>query len=554
MANSNKLTTEYTDKQVHIKFYYYVRGKRGSGSVYLSEGLKDLIRERGYSSLDYGFNVLTQDFFIKFTNTEGGISLLDKDKECKTKFTSNKLVKAVLDQVEDIETSIPYELQEVEKHIFTINKEISSEEYVQSHKNLIQWTATEQENSEDKSKGDLWIKFYRQNQRLSGTLSISDKLLEIARKNKMTHIQFGYEREARSVVVKFNNSGEGLSLLNTADEYRTFGIGTHGNLTALNAAGFKVNFSSVYFLAQKDGLIFQVVNSNNNDLDKDLIQWISNEEETEEDLNKPGKHQKNKSELFVRFKNSSFNNTPACNIVLSKAYFDLCVEQQAENMQLGIDPRNNTVYIKLNRDGKGIPLINENPKYKYAGWGISVMFNTINSKQDVLKMKTDYPLEKINDNLFKIVNVDNPLESSNFEDNNVVWLTNKNSYLKIRKSGTDLGKPRETIFFSSPALDLFYNAKEDFMDIGFNLNREIVAIKLTNKDTTFPISKLNQKGQFIVPITSLNLSIKENNLKFEPNREYEIKEISSSLFVVKSDRLERDVIDESNLLWLSQTK
>jgi len=560
MSNSNDLTTQNIDKQVYIKFYYYKRGKRASGSVYLSEGLKDLIRERGYSFLDYGFNVLTNDFFIKFTNKEGSISLLDKEKECKSNFTSNKLVKAVLDQVEGIEPSILYELQEVEKHIFAINKEISPDEYAQNHKKLIQWNATEQETSKDKDKNDLWLKFYKQYHRLSGTLIISDEFLEIARQNKMTHIQFGYEREARSVLVRLNNSGEGLSLLSTTNnEYRAYGIGTQGILTSLNAAGFPIDFSVEYFLEAKEDLVFQIANGNNNELDTNAVQWISNKEERnfkeerKRNSKELGKHKKNESKLFVRFKKSSFKDKPAYNIVLSKAFFRLCVEQQAKNMQLGILKQNNTVYIRINKTGEGIPLPNERKKYRYEGWGVSGMFYALNSEQDVLQVKTDYPVEKINDTLFKIVTTDSSLEKPNFEDNSIVWLSHKNSYLKIRQTFLQTGGQKEELYFSSPVIELFYNAKEEFLDIGYNSNKQMVAIKLTNDITDFPITRFGGKHQNMISRTKLYQSIKDSDLKLEPNKEYEVKEIAPSLFVVKSNRLDPDVVDVDDILWLSQT-
>ncbi|MGF9891179.1 hypothetical protein ABEX78_21200 [Priestia megaterium] len=138
-----------------------------------------------------------------------------------------------------------------------------------------------------------------------------------------------------------------------------------------------------------------------------------------------------------------------------------------------------------------------------------------------------------------------------YEDIN--WLLHS-SFLFFRKNEVS-GESNENtkkyqLSFSSKFKKILKSSKESFIDIGFDANKRLLALKLNNKGKGVKMSF--QDGVHRVPVRRLIAAIEEVGIDLECDTKYEFEQISPNYFSAFSKN-KVDNTDPKELLWLSET-
>lgn len=232
-------------------------------------------------------------------------------------------------------------------------------------------------------------------------------------------------------------------------------------------------------------------------------------------------------------------------ISISKGFQHVCKELQATHIQFGIT--NNSVYLKANTNSAGIPIVNSSGEYKGLTAGATQSIREINSDIQRLKTGKTYTIRKISDSIFKVEDSDIPAATNVFSSENVIWISNKLP-LTIKKQ-TDYFK-NEMITFSTNFKKVIKDSGKTFIDVCYNIDKQLVAIKLNDEGKGVQLrEKANKKH---LPIIRLLDALKDVGVTLEFDVDYVFKETSPNFFNITSNREIVVYQRIEHLFWLSE--
>lgn len=233
-------------------------------------------------------------------------------------------------------------------------------------------------------------------------------------------------------------------------------------------------------------------------------------------------------------------------ISISKGFQHVCKELQATHIQFGI--ANNDVYLKTTTNNAGIPVVNSSGEYKGLTSGATHSIREINSDIERLKIGKTYTLHKVSDSIFKVEDSNIPVETNIFNNENVLWILNKLPLTLKRQ--TDYFN-NEIINFSTNFKKVIKDSGKTFIDVCYNIDKQLVAIKLNDEGKGVQLKeKANKKH---LPVIRLLEALKDVGVTLEFGVNYIFKETSPNFFNITSNR--EIVVFQSNdhLFWLSET-
>jgi len=233
-------------------------------------------------------------------------------------------------------------------------------------------------------------------------------------------------------------------------------------------------------------------------------------------------------------------------ISVSKGFQQACRELQATHIQFGI--ANNGVYLKANTNSAGIPIVNSSGEYKGLTAGATQSIREINRDIERLKTGKTYTIQKVSDSIFKVQDSDIPAATNVFSNENVIWISNKLPL--IIKKQTDYFK-NEMITFSTNFKKVIKDSGKTFIDVCYNIDKQLVAIKLNDEGKGVQLrEKANKKH---LPIIRLLDALKGVGVTLEFDVDYVFKETSPNFFNITSNREIVVYQRIEHLFWLSET-
>lgn len=419
-------------KPIHIKFYSY-KPRNRSGVATLSSGLRTLIENRGFEYVDYGFNFKTKTIFLKFNNTGDGVSLLNNQDKCKNTVSATRIINVLIEECPNIDFSIPFQPYEIESHIFSLNKKVTIDAYKKEEMNSIKWLDAEEKTQVDKFQEELWVRFYKVGLRRA-VMSISKGLKYFAQQTNMTHIQFGFTRENHSIFIKLNNTGDGVSLVNSMGEYKNKGLGTEVVTTRLIVIGVDLQLKTTYYLLLKEGFTFQLTSSKKTVADNKNIEWLPDKNDSinlnqrryikqfDESIERSHKRSE---EMWVKFYKSKERQGT---LRLSLSLLKLAHRNKMTHIQFGYNKKAKSVYFQLNNTGEGFSLLTRQKEYKQTGIYVSSALFYFSAADIDIKYKNLYYITKKEDLIFKIDNIGN----DDTTIKKIHWITNEDTKYKSR--------------------------------------------------------------------------------------------------------------------------
>ena len=608
MSQRNKIINAIDKEPVYIKFSV-VRQKR-TGTASVSKGLREIFQESNVSFLEYGVDAEQNALFIRLNNEDKGSSILDKEGKPRSTITAAMFIRYLIDEDINLELSKPFFLQQISQNIFMLNNDATREENVVNRDFSIKWLSTEANKVKAQSnsfKNELWIKFYNVGTR-QGFLRISKGLLNSLKERKMTHLEFGFNRETKSLFIRANNLENGIGLLNSLKEYKESHITISNILTHLTLAGINVEHLSTYFLHPVDNFVYEISTSEfTTNLNSGSIVWIPSKrtsepkqiELEEERLNiikqkaeerkerktiikkrkalklevkgpkvgkrmaeklkirklKEGKLTKQKLKTKMQVKNpfdkltfrfGAETGKGGISFSISKGFQQACIHLQATHIQFGIT--DNHIFLKATKKAEGISLLDSKGEYKGLAFGATYSLKEINEEVERLKLNKTYTLKQVTDLIYMVEDSEVPAVDKEITSENVVWLSNKPP-LTLKKRTNFHNK--DMLYFSNSFERRIKESRSEYLDVGYNAEMKIVALRLNDEGRGIHLRKEETKKNHSV--MSLLDGINSVGIKMEYNVEYKFRQTSPNLFIIASNQ---EVVNSerfNNLFWLSKT-
>lgn len=461
-------TPLHYNKPIYLKLYAYKKKSMIVGTLYLSEGLLNLIKERHFISYEFGVNDVTNTIFVRFHNTSQGTPLLSGQGKYRANITDSAVVKFFLNK--NIELSNPFNLQEIEPNLFSLGKEISYDEYVKKEAELIEWFGVKGQTKGKNPQGGLWVKFYNSGPRIT-TMRISKELTTLIQQHRMTHIKLGFSKNSHSLFIKLNNAEQGASILNKFNEYKEKDIFIQMDAAYLKNSGVHIKPKSTYFLQLKDNFTFQLSLSEKNKLDTGEIHW--------------GPNKAREEDLWIKY--YTFKSVEQ-DLYVSKGLLNIAQQNKMTFIQYGFIKETGSIFIRLNNKGNGLPLINQQNEYKYNKMiSASKIIYYLNNVGIYLNFKEPYYLDEYLEGkdswVFKILS---PIKSSSYAEP-IHWISNEELRLIYREREVkrkSISKSDKETYSSIDESELYAEAS-DFSDEGLDIEE--------NNDEDFDIEEINEE-------------------------------------------------------------
>lgn len=243
------------------------------------------------------------------------------------------------------------------------------------------------------------------------------------------------------------------------------------------------------------------------------------------------------------FKTYSANNT-VYKLALLPSIYRYLEEKNVKYVQLGIDEKNQHLFINFNNDNKGYSLMGK--KYKDTiknKVGITQAFLFLQKKLINLKSDTPYTLKKIDELTFKIninINDDDLIDKESIK---IDWLEKQGQFrhtgvrlnnltLKFIGRGNSTGIPLSYGLYLSRGLLSYIKEKEiTYMEFGVHNESRELLVRFSNYGNG--ISLINKEGNYPDPYmsaTGMYYSVKEKAANFRPEFLYELIKVEDNIF------------------------
>ncbi|MEM4992575.1 hypothetical protein WKH56_08540 [Priestia sp. SB1] len=589
----------------YIKFSVVRQKKVGTASI--SKGLRELFQASNASYLEYGIDTKQNGIYVRLNNEEKGSSLLGKEGEPRNTIAASILIRYLINEDIEYDLSKPLFLQQVSKDIYLLTVDATKEEKIDDSQLSIKWLSTESSKAKIQSESlnnDLWIKFYNTGIR-RGFIRISKGLLTILSEREMTHLEFGFNRETKSLFIRANNRGNGAGLLDALNEYKESQIVANNILAHLSLTGIDVEYLNPYFLHPVDNSIYEISTSKPTaNVNSESIVWIptkkpsapeqiefrerhlkSIKEKAEErkkrkliiekrkSLTLEAKELKEENRITAEFdenqhqtkklreKNQENQNSPFHRFTfrfadkpgkkgtmfsISKAFRRACIQQQATHLQFGITDHN--IFLRVTENTEGISLVDSRGEYKGLQFGATYSLKEINKEVERLKLNETYTLKRLTDTIYLVEGTEVLALSNETNTEDVVWLLNTPP-LTLKKQTDSYN--RDKLTFSNILERTIKQSQNKYLDIGYNENMQIVALKFNDNDGGVLLRKEGVKrDRFSARLLAV---IKEVGIKMEYNVEYEFRKTSPNSFNIISNQDLNDFQHSDRVFWVSQT-
>ncbi|QJX80332.1 cell envelope integrity protein TolA [Priestia megaterium] len=457
------------------------------GFFRISKEFLDVLKEQKMTHLEVGFNRETKALFIRLNNLGNGIGLLNSLKEYK-------------------ETHITASNELTYLDLAGINVEYLNNYFLHSLDNFVYRLSTSESEANLNSREIVWISS-KKNSNSSLAEAEEERLNAIKKKAE--------ERKERKIMIEKRKS--------------------------LKFEGEDPKFEKR--IAEK---------LRNEKLIKEIREAKQREKELEAKKRREKKLMAKKStiakkapaKLTFRFVDKKDKKDTI--ISISKGFQRACKELQATHIQFGI--ANNGVYLKATTSSEGISVVNSSGEYKGLTAGATHSIREINSDIERLKTSKTYTLRKVSDLIFKVEDPYIPASSNVFSSENVIWISNKLP-LTLKKQTNYFNN--ELITFSNNFKKVIKDSEKSFIDVCYNIDKQLVAIKLNDEGKGVRLrEKANKKH---LPVIRLLEALKDVGVTMEFDVDYIFKETSPNFFNITSNREVVVFQRIDHLFWLSET-
>ncbi|WP_456363575.1 hypothetical protein [Priestia aryabhattai] len=495
-----------SDNAKNISFSTRKNGDWTGGYLKISPELLELICDRNFTFFELGIDTITNTWFLKFNNEGEGITLLNSHLKYEQVISASKMLRNIRKSDFNIDLSKCYNVIEINNNVFSLDKEITIDQYNETYCHSIKWLEDIEKNLRVKQP---FIRFYSkkvEGKVLSPIMTLSNKLVELAYQKKMTHIEFGFDAKLQVIFVRLNSENKGISLLDSFGAYRSNNIGITKILNELENVRINVEFKTTYLLQLLTNNVYCLTKSfipaQSNE-----IKWISSDE------------------FYFSYEQYTADNFK---INLSQDLITYLIKKQVTFVQFGSNKKNE-IYIKLNNNGEGIPLISTKGTYK-TSIGATNTINSINENKKLLNPNKKYYVDKIDSNLFKIQDVSTDLQHSETNLSQIIWHTNKKPSFKIRVIRT--GKNKKKLYFSAGLQELIKNSKMTYLDIDINEKKQVVSFLMNDKGKGFAV-EVDSKGNLTYQmLNDIYSSLELNEVDFITDCVYDVKQVSPVYYLV----------------------
>lgn len=553
-AAEDKAKKEHFKKEIWIKFYK--TGLR-KGNLLVSEGFLNILKERKISHFKIGFTRKKQTLFIETNKRGDGLSILNSpDENGQLRINASDAIAQLEMAGIEVEFKEPYFLHPHDENTF----QLSTSKFVNMIREKISWTSYKEDFSSVVLEDQEYTEEQKQNRQ-----RIRAEKRRIKVKKPRENTEFKAEKPRENTVLK----AEKAEKLRIEQEEREFKERIRALIEEIRANREERDLRHLRdkeLEARARAIIELRVKEEREQKEQEDREHRELEEKVRALKELRAREAKERRELKAKeielkrkerkakelnFKISERGtNFKGKYIHLSQPFVQTCLKKKMSHIRFGLI--NDCIVLEPNKNGAGISLINSKGDYKNS-LGITYLLENIKRVGKRLLLEERYILKSINNGLFVANEIETMpiIKELNYED--ITWIPHY-PFLFFRKEelsnkdNTNIKKYQ--LNFSVRFKKIIKSSKESFIDIGFDINKRLLALKLNNEGKG--IEMLYKEGVHHLPIRKLIAAIEEAGIHLEYGVKYEFNQTSPNYFSAFCEN-KVDNTDPKELIWLSET-
>jgi len=367
------------------------KNKNGSFSatISFSTDLYNWIIKNKMNAMRFGYSEDNKHFFVEFNRELNGLSLVNSNN---LYYKTGKNFTSIFKQIEQLsfnKFNKTNRISLVNNTLFLIEN-ISTPLHTHSFikKDNIIWL--------DHNSERLFIKFRQESQDffVKQVLCFSPDFLKYIKKKNFSYLDIGYSPNKNFVVLKLNNSKNGLPLVKQSGEYYRV-LGATKLYKHLRNKDVNILLETSYTLRKISNteLIAFFSPESDCEINTSSIVWISQEREFKP---VPKAALKYSLTFYTTYKSSCGKRTYA--LRFSKAFCDLLKKLKPSYIEIKPAANEKSIFVNLNNNRKGICLLKDNGELKSSpAKGVNELFYSLS----YIEGDRGYSLEKVDDYTYK---------------------------------------------------------------------------------------------------------------------------------------------------------